>query len=97
MPTALSEKHRAAIITNDWTAKPRETWSMEARKVKPNKLFMVIGKNHLNTVEEKYESACVTTHKLSEAKKFAQHWTDKLGMTDVKIMESPLAWSEIDG
>lgn len=65
--------------------------------MKPNKLFMVVGKNHLNTKEQKYESAIITTHKLSEAKKFAAHWEEKLGMTDVKIMESALQWEEIDG
>lgn len=94
---ALNEKHRAAIITNDWSDKPRETWVWEARKVKPNKLFMVTGKNHLNLKEQKYENAIITTHKLSEAKKFATHWADKLGMTDVKIMESALTWGETDG
>jgi hypothetical protein len=93
----LNDTHLQAIITNDWSDKPRETWVWEARKVKPNKLFMVTGKNYLNTQKEKYETAIITTHKLSEAKKFAQHWEDKLAMTDIKIMETSLTWSEVDG
>ena len=93
----LSDAHLQAIISNDWSDKPRETGVWEARKVKPNKLFMVMGKNHLNVKEQKYETAIITTHKLSEAKKFATHWEEKLGMTDIKIMETPLAWSDVDG
>ena len=92
----LTDEHKRAISTNNWSARPRETWMWEARKVKPNKLFMVTGSNHLNTKEEKYERAVITTHKLSEAKAFAKHWEEKLGMTDVKIMQCALDWTELD-
>jgi hypothetical protein len=91
----LTNEHLQAIVSCDWSARPRETWMWEARKVKPNKLFMVVGKNHLNTVKQEYENAIVTTHKLSEAKAFAKHWGERLGMTDIKIMQTGLDWAEI--
>jgi hypothetical protein len=92
----LSNQHKTAILTNDWSNHPYETWRSEAKKVKPNKLFMVTGKNFLNRETERYETACVTTHKLSEAKKFAAAWADKLGMTDIEIHKCSLQWEPCD-
>lgn len=94
---AASEAFRQAHHSVNWTDKPYETWMYEARKVKPTKLFMVIGKNFLNKVKEEFQPAVVTTHKLSEAKKFATHWEVNLGMTDIKIFETALSWNEVEG
>lgn len=88
----ISYERRLAVATQDWTAKPYDTWQYEARKVKPNKLFLVCGKNYLNSKSEKYETAMVTMHRLSEAKKFAEYWESKLGMTDIQLLVSPLTW-----
>jgi hypothetical protein len=96
MKGKLSEEHLRAIITNDWTVRPRETWMWEARKVKPNKLFMVYGKNYLNTAKGQYQNVCITTHKLSEAKAFAKRWEERLGVTDIQIMQCKLEWVQVD-
>lgn len=63
--------------------------------MKPTKLFMVTAKDYW-TEDGKKTPAIVTTHKLSEAKKFAESWV-KLGLKDIQILESALDWTATDG